>query len=147
MESFKVGDVVARKSYDYDILFKVVKVNSNGIIDLAGLSVRIVADSPDYDLKHIDKEEVEKRLKSIEKSRHTRINRCYMNMNKNNDRYQKYGNYYGYNMNKKNNYNFKNNVQNYNNQYNIREEEYENPNIFKKETLLKKPGTVLHLDR
>lgn len=35
MESFKVGDVVARKSYDYDILFKVVKVNSNGIIELA----------------------------------------------------------------------------------------------------------------
>lgn len=35
MENFKVGDVVARKSYDYDILFKIVRINSNGIIDLA----------------------------------------------------------------------------------------------------------------
>ena len=74
-----MGDVVARKSYDYDILFKIIKINSNGIIDLAGLSVRIVANAPDYDLKHISKEEVDKRLKNIEKSRHTRINRCYMN--------------------------------------------------------------------
>lgn len=45
MENFKVGDVVARKSYDYDILFKITKINSNGIIDLAGLSVRIVANA------------------------------------------------------------------------------------------------------
>ncbi len=140
MENFKVGDVVARKSYDYDILFKVTKINSNGIIDLAGLSVRIVANAPDYDLKHIEKDEVEKRLKNIEKSRHTRINRCYMNMNKNNEKYNKYGNYYGYN-NIKSNYG-----QNYSS-YNIREQlEYEKPNVFKKETVLKRPGTVLHLD-
>lgn len=92
------------------------------------------------DLKHIDKEEVDKRLKSIEKSRHTRINRCYMNMDKNNSRYNKYGSYYGYN-------NLKNNYNNYNNSYNIREQvEFDNPNIFKKETVLKRPGTVLHLD-
>lgn len=120
------------------------------ILTWRGLSVRIIADSPDYDLKHIEKDEVEKRLKSIEKSRHTRINRCYMNMNKNNDRFKKYGGYYGYNssMNKKNSsYNY-NNVHNYNNEYNynLRELEVGNPNIFKKETVLKRPGTVLHLD-
>lgn len=46
MEKFKIGDVVARKSYDYDILFKITKINNNGIIELAGLSVRIVADAP-----------------------------------------------------------------------------------------------------
>lgn len=99
----------------------------------------MIVNAPDYDLKHIEKDEVEKRLKNIEKSRHTRINRCYMNMNKNNEKYNKYGNYYGYN--NKSNYN-----QNYNS-YNIREQlEYEKPNVFKKETVLKRPGTVLHLD-
>ena len=34
MEKFKIGDVVARKSYNFDILFKVVGINNNGIVDL-----------------------------------------------------------------------------------------------------------------
>ena len=46
MENFKIGDVVARKSYNYDILFKIVGINSNSIADLVGLSVRIIADAP-----------------------------------------------------------------------------------------------------
>lgn len=45
MEMFKIGDIVARKSYNYDILFKIVNVRSNGICDLVGMSVRIVADA------------------------------------------------------------------------------------------------------
>lgn len=119
METFKIGDIVARKSYNYDVLFKVIKVNSNGIVDLAGLTVRIIADAPDYDLKHISKEEADKRILNTEKSRVARLNRCYMNMNK-----------------KINGYN------------NIREQISvdENPNIFKKESILKKPGIVLHID-
>jgi spore coat assembly protein len=45
MENFRIGDVVARKSYNYDILFKIVNIYNNGIVDLQGLTVRIVADA------------------------------------------------------------------------------------------------------
>lgn len=121
MEIFRVGDVVARKSYNYDILFKIVNIHNNGIVDLQGLTVRIVADAPEYDLKHIDKIEVDRRISNAEKSRHARINRCYMNMTRN----KRNGNYY--NMKNQNMY-------------------YDNPNIYKKEEMYKKPGIVLHLD-
>ncbi len=46
MESFKIGDIVARKSYNFDVLFKVVGVRNDNIVDLVGLTVRIVADAP-----------------------------------------------------------------------------------------------------
>ena len=58
------------------------------------------------------------RLKKIEESRHVRINRCYSNMN---------SRYYNYNMREKINFN-------------------DNPNIFKKDEILKKPGVILHID-
>ena len=145
MENFKVGDVVARKSYDYDILFKITKINSNGIIDLAGLSVRIVANAPDYDLKHISKEEVDKRLINIEKSRYARINRCYINTCKSDNarKYNNSNNYYKQYMKYNKVYN-----KNYNNTYNIRDEVIvDDIKVFKRDTILKRPGTVLHLDR
>ena len=81
METFKVGDVVARKSYNFDILFKIVGIK-NDIADLVGMTVRIVADAPVFDLKHIDNNEVETRIKNIENSRYARMNRCYSNINK-----------------------------------------------------------------
>lgn len=34
METFKVGDIVARKSYNFDIMFKIVGIR-NDIVDLA----------------------------------------------------------------------------------------------------------------
>ena len=54
MPNFKIGDVVARKSYNYDVLFKVVGYNLNGQIDLIGINVRITADAYEYDLKLIN---------------------------------------------------------------------------------------------
>lgn len=80
-ESFKVGDVVARKSYNYDVLFKITNINGE-IVDLVGTTVRIIADSPIYDLVHISKEEEEKRNKTIEMSRYSRMTRCYNNATK-----------------------------------------------------------------
>lgn len=121
MENFRIGDVVARKSYNYDILFKIVNIYHNGMVDLQGLTVRIVADAPEYDLKHIDKEEVNRRITNAERTRYARMNRCYKNMTRN-----KRGNTF-YNMNNQNMY-------------------YDNPNIYKKEEVYKKPGIVLHLD-
>jgi len=81
MDTFKIGDVVARKSYNLDILFKIIGVNKN-IIDLAGLTVRIVADAPISDLVHITEKEVNDRMKKIDDSRRVRMNRCYNNINK-----------------------------------------------------------------
>lgn len=72
-----------------------------------------------FDLKHIDKNEMEQRLKRIEDSRHVRMSRCYSNINKK---------YYNYNIREQINFN-------------------DNPNIFKKEEILKKPGIILHVDR
>lgn len=117
MDTFKIGDIVARKSYNYDILFKVTKINQNGMLDLVGLTVRIIADAPKYDLKHVSKDEVESRLKNIEMTRRTRMSRCYNAVNRN--------------------------------RYGILREQNkleDNPNIFKKENILKKPGVILHID-
>jgi spore coat assembly protein len=115
MEKFKVGDVVGRKSYNFDILFRIIAIN-NDIVDLVGITVRIIADAPEYDLKHINPEEVEKTMQNIEKSRNQRINRCYSNINKNNFFY--------------------------------RENVIENvkANVYEKETILRKPGVILHID-
>lgn len=53
---FQVGDLVTRKSYDNDIVFKIVKIEDNNFI-LKGLFVRLFADSPKDDLKiYNDKE-------------------------------------------------------------------------------------------
>jgi len=45
MLKLKVGDVVARKSYGYDVLFKVVNIYDE-MVDLVGMTVRILADAP-----------------------------------------------------------------------------------------------------
>ncbi len=49
----KIGDIVARKSYGSDILFKVTNIKKSGsenIITLKGISYRIEADAPEADL-------------------------------------------------------------------------------------------------
>ena len=43
MQNFKVGDIVARKSYNYDVLFRITSINGE-IADLVGTTVRIIAD-------------------------------------------------------------------------------------------------------
>lgn len=47
---FQVGDLVTRKSYDNDIVFKIVRIDENNFI-LKGVIVRLFADSPKDDLK------------------------------------------------------------------------------------------------
>ena len=61
MPQFKVGDIVARKSYNYDVLFKITSIRGD-MVDLIGMTVRIIADAPIYDLKYINKEEENRRL-------------------------------------------------------------------------------------
>jgi spore coat assembly protein len=54
MSELKVGDIVARKSYGCDVFFKVVNITESGgdrIITLKGISYRIEADAPEWDLE------------------------------------------------------------------------------------------------
>lgn len=54
MSELKIGDIVARKSYGYDVFFKVVNITNNGgenIISIKGISYRIEADAPESDLE------------------------------------------------------------------------------------------------
>ncbi len=116
MANFKIGDIVARKSYNYDVLFRITNIHPNGLVDLVGITVRIIADAQDYDLKLIGKEEMEQKIKNIELSRKTRLNRTYNNM--------KNGNTGRFNFYREN---FK-------------------TEIYQKDKLYKRPGRVLHLD-
>lgn len=47
----RIGDYVVRKSYNKDILFKVVSISDKGIVKLKGVSYRILADAPMEDLE------------------------------------------------------------------------------------------------
>ena len=55
-----VGDIVGRKSYNCDVIFKITRINNN-IADLSGVYVRLYADSDINDLILIDSNELEKR--------------------------------------------------------------------------------------
>lgn len=118
MSNFKVGDIVARKSYNYDVLFRITNIRPDGIVDLVGITVRIIADAQEYDLKLIEKEELENKLKNIEMSRRTRMTRSYNNLTS-----------------------YKNN----NKMKNIREKVVSST-IYHKDKMYKKVGRVLHID-
>ncbi len=45
-----IGDYVVRRSYNKDILFRIVSINKSDIAKLKGISYRILADAPLYDL-------------------------------------------------------------------------------------------------
>ena len=115
MQNFRVGDIVARKSYNYDVMFRITNINGD-IADLVGVTVRIIANSPIYDLKHIEKEEEENRMRNIELSRHSRMSRCYNNVTRKMSRFR--------------------------DDY----REYSFPDNYQKEKLYKKPGVILHID-
>jgi spore coat assemly protein len=54
MGELKIGDIVARKSYGYDVFFKVVDIVNNekgNIVRIKGISYRIEADAPESDLE------------------------------------------------------------------------------------------------
>ena len=62
---FQVGDLVTRKSYDNDIVFKIIKIEENNFI-LKGLFVRLFADSPKDDLKIYNEKENDDFLPEID---------------------------------------------------------------------------------
>lgn len=115
MPNLKPGDIVARKSYNYDVLFKVVRINGE-MVDLVGITVRIIADAPIYDLRIITDTEAKQRLSDIEKNSRVRLSRSYSGV--------------------ANRFNIRNNFI----------PSRDNSNIYAKEEILKKPGVVLHID-
>lgn len=67
----KVGDIVARKSYGMDILFKVHDIvtgrDSTRIIILKGLNYRLIADAPESDIVKVPMNKVNEELHALEK--------------------------------------------------------------------------------
>ena len=64
----KIGDIVVRKSYDKDIIFKILditEVRGKTYCILKGLSIRIIADSPRDDLEVVDYGYVEEKEKIL----------------------------------------------------------------------------------
>ncbi len=61
----RIGDIVGRKSYNKDIIFKITNI-SNNIALLEGVFIRLVATSPLYDLVLISHEELSKKREEDE---------------------------------------------------------------------------------
>jgi len=116
MPNFKVGDIVARKSYNYDVLFKIQRINGD-MADLVGITVRILADAPIYDLRLITDTDAKRMLNDIEKNSRTRLSRSYSGVT---NRFNIRNTYYA---------------------------NRDNPSyMYSKDEILKKPGVVLHID-
>lgn len=64
--TFKIGDLVTRKSYNHDILFRICSIDDN-IAILYGIYFRLKADAPLSDLSHVDEDDLEQRKKQREK--------------------------------------------------------------------------------
>lgn len=80
MEKIKKGDIVGRKSYGKDILFKVEKIikreNQPPIAILKGLIIRIEADAKLDDLVIIDTKQVEGNLRNLENKLEDKFKNC-----------------------------------------------------------------------
>ena len=77
MTKIKKGDIVARISYNKDILFEVIKIldtTHNSTALLKGITIRIIADSPISDLEIVKKKQIETNLRSLEYKLEERIN-------------------------------------------------------------------------
>lgn len=70
MGGLKIGDIVARKSYGMDVYFKVngfKALGSETLVELKGLSYRILADAPETDLVVIPKSRVNEVMRNEKK--------------------------------------------------------------------------------
>lgn len=96
MEKIKKGDIVARKSHNYDILFSVENIirtsNCIRIAILKGITIRIVADAYVEDLVVLDTKQVDDLLRSLDIQIEDRINTF---IKKDKEKLQYKGNYFG----------------------------------------------------
>ena len=66
LKIIKTGDIVARKSYNQDVIFIVDLVIDNKIAILTGITTRLKADSHIDDLEIISKKEIDNIYKKID---------------------------------------------------------------------------------
>jgi spore coat assemly protein len=65
----KIGDLVGRKSYNCDVVFRVhdiIKQNEKFIIMLKGLNLRIIADAPEADIVKLSPSKINENIKNYE---------------------------------------------------------------------------------
>jgi spore coat assemly protein len=70
MGNLNIGDIVARKSYGCDVLFKIVDIQEEGgerIITLKGISYRIQADAPEFDLLIQSEDNVSRHIAQLDR--------------------------------------------------------------------------------
>ena len=87
MKKIRKGSIVARKSYNNDILFivdKIISINNSKIALLTGLIERITADSPIDDLELVDKSVAKKKKKKLDYKINERFQSLLSFNNKNN---------------------------------------------------------------
>jgi len=81
MEKIKIGDIVARKSHNSDILFIVEKIinisRERKVAILKGVTIRIVADSYLEDLIILDNNKINESLRSLDVKIEDRINKFF----------------------------------------------------------------------
>lgn len=70
----KKGDVVARKSYNKDVIFIVDMIIKNKIAILTGLTARLKADANIEDLEVLGRKEIEKYFNKIERGKLEKVN-------------------------------------------------------------------------
>lgn len=82
MQTLKKGDVVARKSYNKDILFIIDRIinKNNQIAILKGITIRIEADASIEDLVHVEKERIKEEYKKLDLVSYRKSNYRYLNM-------------------------------------------------------------------
>ncbi|MDF2840875.1 MAG: hypothetical protein K0Q99_1647 [Clostridia bacterium] len=65
----KVGDLVGRKSYNYDIVFRVhdiIRQNDKIVIVLKGMNLRIIADAPESDVVKLPASKINENIKNYD---------------------------------------------------------------------------------
>ena len=96
MKKIKIGDIVARKSHNEDILFSVEKILINfygkQVAILKGIIVRIVVEAYLEDLILIDTEQVDDSLRSLDAKIENRINSIFKQSEKKGKERNKYVN-------------------------------------------------------
>lgn len=65
LESLAIGDFVVRKSYNADVIFKIVAVEGGNAL-LRGVCLRIMVDAPIEDLVKVDPDRAILALRSLE---------------------------------------------------------------------------------
>ena len=80
MKKLKKGDIVARISYNKDVLFEITRIikasNNSQIMILKGITERIEADSPPEDLEIVDKRIVNEKIQTLEDKITKHISQC-----------------------------------------------------------------------